>query len=118
MPYLFFPSAVQQQHQIVSLTPTIHRLIPSSGPTHGGIEVTILGVNFHPNVRLECVFGGTRAVMTQRWSDNALVCVLPPRVEAGVVRVWFDGFEEAGEEDGMGKMTSLFTYSDESDRAL
>lgn len=95
--------------------PTIHRLIPNAGPTHGGIEVTVLGANFHPSVPLNCVFGDVPASSTQRWSDNALVCVLPPRATAGVVSVWFEGFPKTEDQ---GPPPTLFTYSDESDRAL
>ncbi|KAL1680354.1 hypothetical protein EV122DRAFT_262382 [Schizophyllum commune] len=96
--------------------PTIHRLIPNTGPTHGGIEVTVLGANFHANVALHCVFGDVVASSTQRWSENTLVCILPPRATPGVVAVWIDGFPKADDPSVM--PTSLFTYSDESDRAL
>ncbi|EPQ57192.1 hypothetical protein GLOTRDRAFT_73813 [Gloeophyllum trabeum ATCC 11539] len=93
--------------------PKIHRLIPASGPTYGGIEVTILGMNFHPSMQLNCVFGDAVASSTHRWSDNTLVCLLPPRVSAGVVAVWFEGIEK---DDSM--PPTMFTYIDESDRAL
>ena len=94
--------------------PKIHRLIPACGPTHGGIEVTILGANFCPSMQLNCVFGDVPSSSTQRWSDNTLVCVLPPRAVPGVVTVWLEGFEK--DDDNISP--SLFTYSDESDRAL
>ncbi|KAI0762137.1 hypothetical protein BD413DRAFT_585897 [Trametes elegans] len=95
-------------------TPRIHRLIPSSGPTYGGIEVTVLGANFHPSMQLNCVFGGTASTSTQRWSDNTLVCVLPPSTTPGAVQVWFDGLPK--EDDGT--PPCIFTYTDETDRAL
>lgn len=94
--------------------PRIHRLIPSSGPTFGGIEVTVLGANFHPTMHLNCVFGGTPSTATQRWSDNTLVCILPPSVAPGQVHVWFEGLPK--EDDGT--PPCLFTYTDETDRAL
>jgi len=94
--------------------PKIHRLIPSAGPTHGGIEVTVLGANFHAHIPLICVFGETMASSTQRWSDNTLVCVLPARATPGVVAVWFDGIDVQGD----GTPPCLFTYTDESDRGL
>ncbi|KAH9895078.1 hypothetical protein C8Q73DRAFT_645606 [Cubamyces lactineus] len=94
--------------------PRIHRLIPSSGPTYGGIEVTVLGANFHPSMQLNCVFGGAASTSTQRWSDNTLVCVLPPSTTPGTVQVWFEGMPK--EEDGT--PPCLFTYTDETDRAL
>ena len=93
--------------------PTIHRLIPNMGPTHGGIEVTVLGSNFHAT-DLTCMFGGVPASSTQRWSDNTLVCILPPRSTPGVVAVWIDKHQE----EQASAVTCLFTYSDESDRTL
>lgn len=113
MPFLFFnPSSPPP---VTSLPlPKIHRLIPSSGPTHGGIEVTVLGENFHPAIQFNCVFGDVVASSTQRWSDNTLLCVLPPRSAPGVVAVWFEGLDETKNSI----LPSLFTYTDESDRAL
>ena len=112
-PFLFFNPGPSPPAASLAL-PKIHRLIPASGPTHGGIEVTILGENFHPVVQLNCVFGDVAASSTQRWSDNTLVCVLPPRATPGVVAVWFEGFEKTNDPS----LPSLFTYTDESDRAL
>jgi len=115
LPFMFFdPNQAGQSMQMQ--LPIIHRLIPNAGPTHGGIEVTVLGANFHPTIPLNCVFGDVAASSTQRWSDNTLVCVLPPRATAGVVAVWFEGFPKT--DDQMNAPPSLFTYSDESDRAL
>lgn len=115
MPFMFFDPHQTSQNLSLQL-PIIHRLIPNMGPTHGGIEVTVLGANFHPSLQLNCIFGDVIASSTQRWSDNALVCVLPPRASAGVVAVWFDGFPKL--DDQTNAPPSLFTYSDESDRAL
>ncbi|TFK68690.1 hypothetical protein BDN72DRAFT_841478 [Pluteus cervinus] len=115
IPYMFF-NPHQTPQNLLAPVPTIHRLIPNMGPTHGGIEVTVLGNNFLPSMQLNCVFGDVAASSTQRWSDNTLVCVLPPRATAGVVAVWFDGYPKADEHNG--PPPSLFTYSDESDRAL
>lgn len=94
--------------------PRIHRLIPAAGPTFGGIEITVLGANFHSAMQLNCVFGSTSSTSTQRWSDNTLVCILPPSVAPGQVHVWFDGLPK--EEDGT--PPCMFTYTDETDRAL
>lgn len=115
VPYMFFDPTQAPQSLAIQL-PTIHRLIPNLGPTHGGIEVTVLGANFHPTLQLNCIFGDVVASSTQRWSDNTLVCVLPPRQTAGVVAVWFDGFPKL--DDQINTPPSLFTYQDESDRAL
>jgi uncharacterized protein len=111
LPFMFFP---EPPPTTPVLQPRIHRLIPSSGPIVGGIEVTVLGSNFHPSLQLNCRFGDAVASSTQRWSDNTLVCLLPPRATSGVVAVWFSGLQEA--EDGT--PPCLFTYTDESDRAL
>ncbi|KAJ7495977.1 hypothetical protein B0H11DRAFT_879652 [Mycena galericulata] len=116
MPFLFFDATTQPSQSLTLTLPTIHRLIPNSGPTHGGTEVTILGANFHPSLQLDCVFGDIVAGSTQRWSDNTLVCILPPRATPGVVAVWFNNFPKGDESTN--PPTSLFTYSDESDRAL
>ena len=116
MPYMLFDATPQQPQSLQLQLPTIHRLIPNSGPMHGGIEVTVLGANFHPSIQLNCIFGDVAASSTQRWSENTLVCVLPPRAVPGVVAVWFEGFPKV--EDPLSSPASLFTYSDESDRAL
>lgn len=110
LPFLFLNpnSATQPVHVQI---PIIHRLIPNSGPTFGGIEVTLLGANFHPTMQLTCVFGDITASSTQIWSDNTLVCILPAQTTPGVVPVWFDGFARSDD-------SPLFTYMDETDRAL
>lgn len=95
--------------------PTIHRLIPNSGPTHGGIEVTVLGANFHPAIPLHCIFGDVPSTSVQRWSDNTLVCILPPRTTAGAVPVYFQGVPPLQDSSDP---AALFTYTSESDRAL
>ncbi|KAI1785757.1 hypothetical protein LXA43DRAFT_1036433 [Ganoderma leucocontextum] len=112
MPYMLFK---HDPPPPISLPlPRIHRLIPGAGPTFGGIEVTVLGANFHPSMQLNCVFGSTSSTSTQRWSDNTLVCILPPSVSPGQVHVWFEGLPK--EDDGT--PPCLFTYTDETDRAL
>ena len=112
MPYMLFK---HDPPPPISLPlPRIHRLIPAAGPTFGGIEVTVLGANFHPSMQLNCVFGSTPSTSTQRWSDNTLVCILPPSVTPGQVHVWFEGLPK--EDDGT--PPCLFTYTDETDRAL
>lgn len=95
--------------------PKIHRLIPSSGPTFGGIEITVLGANFQPSTQYKCVFGESVANDTTRWSDNTLVCTLPPRACSGTVNVSLEGIKPDDEE---GTPAAFFTYVDESDRAL
>lgn len=94
-------------------SPQIHRLIPSSGPTFGGIEVTVLGANFHQSMIINCVFGDTVASSTTRWSENTLVCMLPPRATSGVVPVTLEGIKMDS-----GTAPALFTYTNETDRSL
>ncbi|KAL7410576.1 hypothetical protein BDY24DRAFT_399505 [Mrakia frigida] len=94
--------------------PVITRLIPGEGPMHGGIEVTILGANFVPG--LTCVFGDSPATNTQLWSENTIVCVLPPSSCPGPVVVSFKA--ERGTQSSPSGGLQLFTYLDTSDRAL
>lgn len=113
----FTYSLLQPQPELSISTlpaPKIHRLVPSSGPTFGGIEVTILGSNFHSSVRYNCVFGDVVASSTSHWSENTLVCILPPRACAGVVPVTLQGLKL----DNDPLQPVLFTYTDETDRNL
>ncbi|KAI8874999.1 hypothetical protein K501DRAFT_79973 [Backusella circina FSU 941] len=92
--------------------PRLHRLIPSEGPIYGGAEVTVLGSNFYEG--LTCLFGENPAVPTHCWSANTLLCILPPAASAGPVVVSFKEHPLMLE----GQDVVLFTYFDESDRAL
>ncbi|KAI9317294.1 hypothetical protein BX666DRAFT_1814251, partial [Dichotomocladium elegans] len=92
--------------------PKLHRLIPSEGPIYGGAEVTVLGANFYEG--LTCMFGENPAMPTHCWSPNTLLCILPPAASAGPVVVSFKEHPLMLE----GQDVVLFTYFDESDRAL
>ncbi|KAF7722324.1 SPT3 Dosage dependent suppressor of Ty-induced promoter mutations-like protein [Apophysomyces ossiformis] len=92
--------------------PQLQRLIPSEGPTYGGIEVTILGCGFRPG--LTCLFGEVAAATTHYWSPNTLVCILPPAVDPGAVVVSFKEFPLVIDSQDV----TLFTYYNENDRAL
>ncbi|KAH8119263.1 hypothetical protein DFH11DRAFT_1501793 [Phellopilus nigrolimitatus] len=106
----------QPEPPILTLpAPKIHRLIPSSGPTFGGIEVTVLGSNFHSSILYNCVFGDVVASSTSRWSENTLVSILPPRAYAGVVPVTLECMKL---DVDPGSEPALFTYVDETDRTL
>lgn len=101
---------------------------------HGGIEVTLLGANFLPSH--ECVFGDSVATSTQMWSENTIVCILPPSPSPGPVVVSFKGVPLVADNGGGGGVDEmlgfgmgmrggggtrglqLFTYLDNSDRAL
>lgn len=116
MPASFTPSwSLQQQPnqlQPPAPAPRIGRLIPGEGPVHGGIEITVLGENFVRD--LTCVFGDTPAA-THYWSNNTLVCVLPPSANPGPVVVGIKGVPLTVER---GTGLQLFTYKDDSDRSL
>ena len=92
--------------------PHLHRLIPSEGPIYGGSEVTVLGSNFYEG--LTCLFGENPAVPTHCWSANTLLCILPPAATAGPVVVSFKEHPLVLEDQDV----VLFTYLDETDRAL
>ncbi|SAM04791.1 hypothetical protein [Absidia glauca] len=92
--------------------PRLHRLIPAEGPIYGGSEVTVLGSNFYEG--LTCLFGESPAIPTHCWSANTLLCILPPAATAGPVVVSFKEHPLMLE----GQDVVLFTYFDESDRAL
>lgn len=89
--------------------PTISRMVPAEGPLRGGIEVTMLGSGFYPG--MTAMFGETCAVPTHCWSPTTLVCVLPPATNAGPVPVTF-------KEHPYSMGAKMFTYVDETDRAL
>jgi hypothetical protein len=74
--------------------------------------VTVLGSNFYEG--LTCLFGENPAVPTHCWSANTLLCILPPAASAGPVVVSFKEHPLMLE----GQDVVLFTYFDESDRAL
>ena len=89
-----------------SAAPRIARLIPAEGPVAGGVEVTLLGDGFTPN--LVVTFGGVPAMQTQFWSPSTLVCVLPPSASPGPVVVGFRSIPFDAE-----RSLQLFTYVDE-----
>lgn len=106
------PVAAPPADPVALPTPVIDRLIPNSGPMHGGIDVTILGANFDQNSSLEVVFGNLSSPSTIIWSQNTIICRLPPAASPGPVPVWFKGVAIEG------GVKSFFTYLDNSDRAL
>ncbi|OAD70632.1 hypothetical protein PHYBLDRAFT_79537 [Phycomyces blakesleeanus NRRL 1555(-)] len=124
---LMLPTVVSQGHEISLVSDTSHpkitaavasnegpqlkRIIPSEGPTCGGIEVTILGSGFHPG--LTCLFGDIEATSTHYWSQNTIVCILPPAAESGTAVVSFKEHPLPLEGD-----VTLFKYYSENDRAL
>ncbi|KAL9541910.1 hypothetical protein MBANPS3_008873 [Mucor bainieri] len=80
----YAPTAVVSPgHPII---PTLDRIVPSQGPTTGGIEITILGENFHRGLTL---MFGNRAATTVCCNSNSIVCILPPAEHNGPVVVSF-----------------------------
>lgn len=94
-----------------SVVPQLERLVPPQGPTHGGVEVTILGSGFYRG--LTCLFG-EHAAATVYWNPNTLVCVLPPAAHPGPVVVSFKQHPLVLD----GQEVPLFTYYDANDQAL
>ncbi|OAD05924.1 hypothetical protein MUCCIDRAFT_79009 [Mucor lusitanicus CBS 277.49] len=76
-------ATVSSGHPII---PTLDRIVPSQGPTTGGVEVTIVGKNFHRGLTL---MFGNRAATTVCCNSNSIVCILPPAEHNGPVVVSF-----------------------------
>lgn len=95
--------------------PVITKLIPSEGPSTGGIEVTVLGENFADGIT--CFFGDAPSALTRVWASSTLVCILPPSTYSGTVSVSLrhNGVPIAPPP---GTAPQLFTYVDSTDRAL
>ncbi|KAJ3094354.1 SPT3 Dosage dependent suppressor of Ty-induced promoter mutations-like protein [Phlyctochytrium planicorne] len=93
-------------------TPTIGRIIPSEGPMHGGVEITILGSGFHENLTVQ--FGDVVAGKVQCWGNSTIICLLPPSAIPGPVPVTFREHPEMAFLHDH----AVFTYKDESERAL
>lgn len=93
------------------MLPQLDRLVPSQGPTYGGIEVTMLGSGFYQG--LTCLFGEHQA-STVYWNSSTMVCILPPANHTGPVVVSFKEHPLVLE----GQDVAIFTYFDASDQAL
>jgi len=91
--------------------PYINRLIPNEGPLSGGIEVTVLGVNFMEG--LVVLFGDTEA-QTQYYSQSTLICILPPAQIPGPVPVAVKSYSFNIPIQNL----MIFNYKNESDKQL
>ena len=104
----------------LSVTPIISKIIPSEGPTAGGIEVTILGQNFTQGITAQ--FGEKTAIPTECYSSTTLVCLLPPSATPGPVFVTLkDAFGrtiDTTSVNGRIEQQRLFTYINTADKAL
>jgi len=91
--------------------PYINRLIPNEGPLSGGIEVTVLGVNFMEG--LVVLFGDTEA-QTQFYSESTLICILPPAPLPGPVPVSVKSYSFNIPIQNL----MIFNYKNETDKQL
>ena len=82
---------------------------------HGGIEITLLGSNFRPDMNVHALFGNSLAAETQFWSNNVLICKLPPSQRPGPVTVMLTGVPD---EVQPASACPIFTYTDDGDRDL
>ena len=104
------PGAVQPQR-----APVIHKLTPAEGPKSGGIEVTCLGSGFCQG--LEIMFGDAQATTTTFWGESALVCLVPPALQAGTVLVTFKHRYEQSAAPPPNKL-AVFKYIDDDEQML
>ena len=95
--------------------PVIHKLTPGEGSKSGGIEVTCLGSGFRQG--LEVMFGDVQATTTTFWGESALVCLVPPASEAGIVPVTFKHSYEQNISSPSNKH-ALFRYIDDDEQEL
>ena len=103
--------------QLPPSTPIITKMVPTEGPTSGGIEVTILGQGFTQGITAQ--FGEVTAIPTQCYSSTTLICVLPPSPTPGPVFVTLkDRFGRLVNEPLRIEQQQLFTYINSTDRAL
>jgi hypothetical protein len=88
--------------------PHISKVIPASGPTTGGIEISLQGTGFPFCCRF--LFGDAAAATT--WlSENGCWCILPPRHTPREVEVKIEGVPVMG-------TTQPFTYIDTCEKDL
>ncbi|CAD6581479.1 MAG: hypothetical protein ASARMPRED_000620 [Alectoria sarmentosa] len=95
--------------------PVIHKLTPGEGSKSGGIEVTCLGSGFLQG--LEVMFGDAQATTTTFWGESALVCLVPPALEAGTVPVTFKHNYEKYIPSPSNKQ-AFFRYVDDDEQEL
>ncbi|CAM9091873.1 unnamed protein product, partial [Phaeothamnion confervicola] len=66
-------------------TPVALGVVPDSGGTAGGTEVTVVGSNFAEGFGVQCRFGDAGAVSASFVDSDALLCRAPPHHEGEVV---------------------------------
>jgi hypothetical protein len=93
--------------------PSVAKVVPSEGPMHGGIEVTVLGENLTAESII--MFGPLPSKVINLISSTTAVVRLPPSHVAGVVSVLVIGQSSLPQrpEDYV-----LFNYKNDLDRAM
>ena len=115
-PGITIPNDLEDQRPPIS-TPIITKMVPTEGPTSGGIEVTILGQGFTNGITAQ--FGEVTAIPTECYSSTTLVCLLPPSPTPGPVFVTLkDAFGRPVTDTLRIEHQQLFTYVNSTDRAL
>ncbi|RKP32973.1 hypothetical protein METBISCDRAFT_11135 [Metschnikowia bicuspidata] len=105
-----------QQGNGGDIAPCIQKIIPAQGPCRGGIEVTLLGYNFHPGLIVK--FGAKNALATHCWSESTIVTYLPPCAQPGQVLVSFENEVPSETVLTVERLHMVFTYTDDTDRQL
>jgi len=103
-PSSLHPSLAHTASQLVA---SLDGVFPNKGPTRGGIQVAITGVNLTPNSTV--LFGGVPVVDLVYKCDRLIICVLPRAPSPGTVAVSLGG----APTDPKGQCTT-FTYETES----
>lgn len=78
------------------VSPRLRRIVPSEGPTSGGIEVTVIGEGFH--LGMDVLFADAVATQTTVYNSQLIICVIPPCTTSSdrptVVRVTLRGHHQ------------------------
>ena len=95
--------------------PMISKVTPAEGPKAGGIEVTCLGKGFHRGI--EVFFGDVPAVTSRLFGDQAIVCLLPPSAQPGLVAVTVRSALDRSSIQPLREPT-LFNYIDHDEKEM
>jgi hypothetical protein len=114
---LFSPVSIPTSLNSITMTqprsPIITKIVPSEGPTTGGIEVVILGKKFTSGITAQ--FGEATAISTEFHSPTTLVCLLPPSITSGPV---FVTLKSAFHSEPVHNSSQIFTYVNAKDSTL
>jgi hypothetical protein len=76
-------------HAAAALLASLDGVFPNKGPTEGGIQVAVTGVQLTPNSTIS--FGGIPVVDLAYKCDRLIICVLPRALSPGTVSVTLGG---------------------------